>query len=384
MLALLPLLGCTADPGLPELDLPDVDALTEQGAPDLLTTHADASAVESAQDWQRVRRPELQVLLSHYVYGRAPTAVAVDSSAANELSGMVELDVALQGGPTLHVLVFVPDGDGPFPVVLGLNKCGNHTVSADERITRHDGWAEATCDAERGSRASYWDVESALQAGVAVATLHQSELDADDPLDAELGDGVHALYGPGGAPRSRWGTIAAWSWGLCHALDGLQAVPALDAERVYVFGHSRRGKAALWASATDERFAGVWAHQSGTGGQTLSRSYNGESVEAINTFFPHWFNDVFPDFGGHEERLPVDQHFLIAMSAPRPVLLTDGDQDSWADPEGARLASELAAPAWDLLGATDAEPEWALRPGEHYVGPEDWATALEWMGRHAR
>lgn len=142
-------------------------------------------------------------------------------------------------------------------------------------------------------------------------------------------------------------------------------------------GHSRRGKTALWATAQDLRVDGVWAHQSGTGGQALSRHREGESIGAVTLLFPHWFDDVFPRFDGQETRLPLDQHLLLALAAPRPLRATDGDEDAWADPEGARMAVELAAPVFEALEGP--EPVWDLRPGVHDVTPQDWVDALAWL-----
>ena len=170
-----------------------------------------------------------------------------------------------------------------------------------------------------------------VSSGYAVATFHESDIDPDKP---DFSDGVHAAIPVEVDENVRWGTIAAWSWGLRHVIDYLYEAPAIDSNRIVLFGHSRRGKTSLFTAAMDDRVDLVVSHQSGTGGAAISRSYNGESVKQINDRFPHWFNDVFPQFNENEEHLPIDQHELLALVAPRSALISNGADDLWADPAG--------------------------------------------------
>jgi hypothetical protein len=178
-------------------------------------------------------------------------------------------------------------------------------------------------------------------------------------------------------------------------IDWIEAEPSLDASRIAVVGHSRRGKTALLAGALDERIAMVVAHQSGRGGAAITRHLSGEPLLSLNAVFPSWFDDVFPTFAGYEDRIPFDQHMLIALSAPRLVLCTDGDEDAWADPDGALMAVRAAAPAWDLYGVPglleasgtpilDGRLSWHLRPGEHELTHADWDVFLDFASRHWR
>lgn len=379
-------LGCTGPRGAagpdasstpttphPPLSLPATLATPSEVPPDALVHH-DGRPVADPDDWRLHRRPDLLELFAHHVYGgSAVTADAsgnevvrtsVDGGTRIELEGQVE-------GLTLAIALWVPAGEGPFPVILGLNKCGNASVTL-EPVLDGGGWQQDDCEGP-GSRASYWDASQALAAGVGVATLHQSDIHPDD---ATYDDGVRRFATPD--HHDPWGAIGAWAWGLSRAVDLLVEVPEVDAERIVAFGHSRRGKTALWAAAQDERIGGVWAHQSGTGGATLSRSYGGESVQAVTLLFPHWFAPTFATFAERETHLPVDQHQLIALAAPRPVLVTDGDDDFWADPDGAARSVELAAEVYDFLGA-DARPEQQRRPGGHDVRADDWALAIDWL-----
>jgi hypothetical protein len=357
---------------------PEVDDLPEQvDPPDPFVTFFDGQPIESADDWSALRAPELRALFAHYLYGVSPGSPAVSVSVSAEHAdveggALTELAVDYGGAPTLHLALFLPPGGGPHPVILGLNKCGNDTVSAAPEVRVTESWQEPTCDPERGSRAGYWPISEALARGYAVATFHQSDVDPDD-VDDDRSDGVHPHFPLDADPEVAWGTVAAWSWGLSRAVDALEGRPEVG--EIMAWGHSRRGKAALWAAACDERIDATWAHQSGTAGAALSRSLEGESIEAITTLFPHWFNGLFPEFADRETRLPFDQHLLLALVAPRPLLVSDGADDWWADPAGAEQAVALSAPVFELLGGP--APVWRVREGEHEVRAEDWAAAMD-------
>jgi hypothetical protein len=345
---------------------PSFDDLPEQPAlPDPFTL-MDGTAVTSPADWNEKRRPELKALFEHYVYGVAPPAPGI-------LVSETAPDTAILGGqgllrqvtlrfsnlpgdnaPRIHLALFLPAStQGKVPVFLALNKCGNYEVLADPAI-RYDAatWCHDNCpktEAEgRGAKADFWCVPYLLSRGYAFATFHESDIDPDKH---DFNDGIHAAYGPSGDPAHRWGTIAAWSWGLRRCIDYLVTDPAIDAERICVTGHSRRGKTALLTAALDERVALVVPHQSGTGGMALSRNNDQETTERINRVFPHWFCDAFTWFDNHESRLPVDQHLLVALVAPRPLLDTAGLQDTWANYESALKNLRAADVVYKFLGA---------------------------------
>jgi len=237
------------------------------------------------------------------------------------------------------------------PVFLGLNKCGNHTVTADPRIhidetaRRHEncGGTEA-----RGAKADFWCVDYLIARGYGFATFHESEIDPDKH---DFTDGIHAHYDLPHPPEAQWGTLRAWAWGLSRCVDYLVTDPLVDANRIAAIGHSRRGKTALLATALDDRIAMVVPHQSGTGGMALSRDNDQETVKRINDHFPHWFNDNFAKFNDNEAALPFDQHLVAALIAPRPLLETMGLQDRWANYESSLQGIQAADPVYKLLGS---------------------------------
>lgn len=367
------LLGCAPEPALnDEIIYPHPDQLPEAvDPPDPFVRWSDGTAVTTVAEWD-ARRDELLTLFRYYEYGHEPALAETTVVATSNPSGTSrELSVEFEGG-AFRLLLLLPEGEGPFPVLLGQNACGNSAVAADLPLEPPSGWVDA--DHCEGGQDPYWPTAEALSRGVAVATFHQSDIQPDDPE----GTGVEQSLSVDAESDVAWGTIAAWSYGVSLATSVLLDQPDIEPDGIYVWGHSRRGKVALWSAALDTRIAGAWAHQSGTGGAALARTLGGESIAAINLLFPHWFNEWFPLFGGRETYFPTDQHLLIATIAPRPVLCSDGEDDAWADPAGAEQAVALATPVFDFLDAP--APQHTLRDGAHEVRAEDWAAAVEdWL-----
>ncbi len=355
-----------ADISLPTPDsLPDVEDLpTIEELPDPFTM-LDGTRIETPEQWYKYRRPELKLLFQHYMYGYRPEniqiTVTITQSGTKVLDGkaiLKEVEISFKqlkspDAPKIHLALFIPNqGDGPFPVFLGLNKCGNQTVIPDESVTVSKAWQHSNCgDSEnhgRGQKTDFWCVEDLVERGYAFATFHESNVDPDKH---DFTDGIHPHF-PNlpGPDESRWGTISAWAWGLQRCVDYLVKDTDIDNGRICLIGHSRRGKTALLAGAFDERVSLVVPHQSGTGGCALSRNNNQETVERINRVFPHWFNDTFTKFNDNEEQLPIDQHLLMALVAPRALLDTAGLQDTWANYESALRAIKAADSVWEFLG----------------------------------
>ena len=331
----------------------------------------DGSQVETPEDWYDKRRPELKALFQHYVYGYMPDAPGItakkEAEDAEILDGkgvLRQVVISTNGlpddAPKIHLALFLPKSAATdFPIFLALNKCGNFTVLDESAIIKNEAavYHDACPPLEelRGKDRDFWCIPYLISRGYGFATFHESDIDPD--MD-DFTDGIHPYYPElPGPDEARWGTIAAWAWGLQRAVDYLVTDPGVDAHKICVTGHSRRGKTALLAGAFDERIAVVNPHQSGTGGAALSRNNDQETVERINRVFPHWFNDVFPQFNDNEDKLPVDQHLLMALVAPRALIDTGGLQDTWANYEHALRALKAAAPVWEFLGVDGLKGE---------------------------
>lgn len=346
------------------------------------------------------------------VYGKTPAARKIEyevtSRDRNALGGTAvreQVTVWLTGsrqGPAMKLLVYKPKGaKGAVPAFLGPNFGGNQTVNADPGIDMSQSWQRPgkgvvehrATEATRGAAASRWHVEKVLARGYATATYYYGDV-FPDHADGRPQSILPAFQKEPAADD--WNAIGAWAYGLSRALDYLEKDKEIDARRVAVHGHSRLGKTALWAGAQDERFAIVISNDSGEGGAALARRTYGETVERINTAFPHWFNANFKKFNLRVADLPVDQHMLLALIAPRPVYVASAVEDRWADPRGEFLSALAADPVYRLLG-TDGlavrqmpgihEPVvsrigYHIRAGVHDVTEYDWEQFLNFADRH--
>lgn len=372
----------------------------------------DGKKVTTKEQWEKERRPELKKLFQHYMYGTAPEAPKVNAKIErtdpNALGGkatLKEITLTLQGidGPKIQLLLVIPNKrNGPAPVFVGMNFCGNHAVLDDPKIPLSKKWIYANqpgvknnraTEASRGKQKDVWNVEDIIDRGYAIALFYSGDIDPDR---SDVREGIHNHFGA----KYDWSTIGAWAWGYSRVIDYLVTDKDIDATRIIAVGHSRLGKTTLLAAAFDERIAVAIPHQAGCGGTGPSRPAIGnkgaESVERINKSFPHWFNDRFKQFSAEPERLPFDQHCLIAMCAPRPVLLSNAVEDKWANPDGQFELLVAADPVYRLVGAKgvasktmpavgklmDSPLGYWIRDGKHSMNRDDWRVFLDFADRH--
>lgn len=416
-LATLPagmLAAVAQDPNYDESKVPEYEL------PDPLIAN-DGTPVTDAETWNAKRRPEILELFKKYVYGRSPgrpenMTFEVFDEDKHALDGratrkQVTIHFSEQpDGPSLDLLMYVPNNvKGPVPAFLVLNFWGNHSILMDPAIKLSPSWMRdnpshaivdhLSTEASRGKSIPRWAVDEIIDRGYALVTYYYGDIDPD--FDDGFQNGVQPLFYEQGQTRPKedeWGSIGAWAWGLSRAMDYLETDDSIDHNKVAVMGHSRLGKTALWAGATDERFAIAISNNSGCGGAALSRRRYGEKVKRINTAFPHWFCTNFKAFNDREDELPVDQHMLVALIAPRPVYIASAVEDRWADPKGEFLSALNADPVYRLLGTaglgTEKMPEinepvhgtigYHIRSGEHDVTDFDWAAYLDFADKHLR
>ena len=371
----------------------------------------------SPEQWQTGRRAEVIDLYEQHVYGRTPVggrlAGAVVLSDVPALEGTarrreVRLDLAgPRGERSATMLVYSPAGaapDGGWPAFLGLNLLGNHSTTFEDDIPFSRGWIQFSTT-DRGDHVRRWPYAAILERGYAVATMAAGEIEGDYPRSGF--EGVRGMFAtrdellrPEDGDPSAWGTIGAWSFGLSRALDALGTLGDIDAGDVYVHGHSRLGKAALWTAAQDPRFAGAISNDSGCAGASLFRHAAGEDVRAIVDRYAYWFAPRFATYTGRDAELPVDQHLLIAAILPTPVHVASAVDDLHADPRGEFLSTVYASPIAELFGGRgtassgDVPPlppapasvgdellSYHLRSGGHDVLAEDWFHFLDFADR---
>ena len=400
--------------------LPEPAALpSSKQLPDPLVAF-DGTKIASKQQWAAKRKPELKRLFQHYMYGYFPApqgvSATVDRREADYFGGKATLkEITLRygpdGTPPIHLLLVTPNAKRPAPVFVGLNFNGNHTALDDPKVALPTAWMRENkvgvvdnraTDEGRGTDVGVWNIETIVDAGYGLATFYSGDVDPDRD---EPNDGIQPHFKAAGLTKDdahAWATLAAWAYGIHRVVDYLHQDDAIDTARIAVVGHSRNGKTALLAAAFDERIDLVIPSQAGCGGTAPSRGTVGESVKQINDRFPHWFNGTFKAFNEHTDKLPFDQHCLITLCAPRPVLLTNAVEDQWANPAGQFEVLKAAEPVYKLLGAegcaADAMPQtgklvdsnlgYWIRPGKHSMTKADWEVFLKFadaqFGREAQ
>lgn len=376
----------------------------------------DGTKVATKDDWAKKRVPELRGLFQMEMYGVYPfgkvkassKVLFEDAKAFGGKGTLKEVELTLfEKAPPIYLLVALPNErpKAGAPVFVGLNFSGNHTLTEDDRVRIPGGWMydkkfgakdfKATADG-RGKAKGVWPLEDIVKAGYAVVTCYNGDIMEDRVGGAGL---MHFASPPPPGVKSpnQTATIMLWAWGIHRMVDYAVGEKWCDAKRVAVVGHSRLGKTALLAGAFDDRIACVFPHQAGCGGTGPSRHADekAESVKRINTSFPHWFSDTFKTYNDDPDKLPIDQHELLALCAPRPVLYSNAAEDLWANPSGQFDMLKRATPVYELLGVKgveagampaegkllDSRLGYWIRAGKHEMNAEDWKTFLAFADR---
>lgn len=384
-------------PNYDESKVPDYEL------PDIL------KATQGKTEWETERRKEILQLFEEHVYGKTElggvkTSFTVVEENRNALCGkavMKEIVCKLERNGKTHnfsILLFTPSKSEKAPVFVGLNFYGNHTVHYNKSIDISDKWVgnkaefmifnNKADERSRGVRAYRWPVEQIIDIGYGIATIYAGDIDPD--FDDGFKNGIHSIL-----DETSMATVGAWAAGLSKAMDYFETDADVDEANIAVFGHSRLGKAALWAAAQDERFKAVISNESGCGGAALSKRQFGETVRRINSSFPHWFAGKFKDYNENEEALPVDQHMLISLIAPRAVYVGSAQGDQWADPRGEYLSLKLADKIYEIYGEERLPLEspdvnksqqigkrgYHIRSGKHEVTRLDWLHYLDFADK---
>jgi hypothetical protein len=371
---------------------------------------ANGKRVKDAKTWTEKRRPEIVRLFEENQYGRAPGRPAdmsfdvfeKDTPAFDGKAIRRQVTIyfsANKNGPKMDLLVYVPKGAAkPVPLLLNISFSANSSTVADPGVRVGEIWGrdKKKVPAPEGRSFGRIDVPRLLNAGYGFATFYYGDVDPD--FLGGVPYGVRALYLKPGQTEpapDEWGAIAAWAWGMSRAMDYLETDKAVDARRVAIYGVSRLGKTVMWAGARDTRFAMVIASCSGEGGAALSRRNYGETIAHLvaPTRYPYQFCANYAKWANRVNEFPVDANLLVALMAPRPVLLQTGNQDYWSDPKGEFLAAVAAGPVYQLFGKQGLETDqwppagtpifhtigYYMHDGGHGTLPGDWDQFLAFM-----
>lgn len=347
--------------------------------PDVL--HANGISITTADQWNKSGRPAIIELFRNNIYGRVPTTsytqkykIINDSIIMDGIVHQKMIDIEIISGLkslTIHLYIYTPVGAGKsFPAFLLID---NFKSSTDPK-----------------TKSDFFPVKEALKRGYGMAVFSSSDIDPDN-FD-NFRDGIHGLLDKNPRTDDAWGTIAAWAWGASRCMDYLQTDKDIKHGEIAIIGHSRGGKTALWAGAEDPRFSMVISNESGAGGAALARRRYGETVEKLNTGFPHWFCSNYKKFNNNEESMPVDMHMLLALIAPRALYVDCADEDLWGDPKGSYLSLYNAVPVYKLLGYSSDIPMsmpplekqlisgkvgFHIRGGSHALLLKDWNRIMD-------
>jgi hypothetical protein len=383
--------------------------------PDLLTL-LDGQKVADTQIWKKRRRPEIMRLLVQNQFGRTvgntrDVSFTVFDQGTSVFEGRAlrkQVTIHFGKGPEADLLIYLPaNSEKPSPLLFNISILANCQTVNDVGVKEGEIWngEQKRVRAGKGSPFPKIDVMQFIERGYGFATIYYGDIEPD--FKEGLPYGIRSQYLKSGqalpAP-DEWGAIAAWAWGLSRAMDYFEADSGIDAGRVAITGVSRLGKTALWAAASDPRFAMAIPSCSGQGGAALSRRNYGETIKLITLpqRYGYQFCENYAKWGDTPNKAPMDAHMIIALMAPRPVLLQTGDADKWSDPMGEFKAAEAAEPVYELFGkkglGTERIPPsgtpilhdigYYMHKGGHGMfaadGSSDWNVYLDFMDMHLK
>lgn len=356
--------------------------------PEILTS-LSGEKITNIADWENIRRDELLNLFATYVYGIRVEEKPKDlsfhiNSTDTDFKGLgityKKIDIKFYGY-SFPVKVFTPSNiKKPVPAFVYIM----HEYQSD------------MFDLETEPNASVVPVINIVDRGYAVAVMPTVNVALDWEHHDEHKSGVYSVLQPDPAKRSdaSWSTISAWAWGASRVLDYLESDMDINSSNVGVIGHSRSGKAALWCGATDTRFAYVVSNNSGCMGSAMIRGKIGERIKDIN--ITDWFCENFKKYNEREEMLPIDQHMLLALIAPRLLYVASASLDDWSDPESELRSCKLAGRVYEMYGKNglimDEKPRYNkayhagtiayhVREGDHEICEFDWDRFIDFADK---
>lgn len=380
--------------------------------PDALTCN-DGTKVTDASTWENKRRPEVLEYFYSQEYGRTPKdiiKVSYKTLTKNKraLNGKATCEQVrfsfTNGKSTIEaiLLMYIPNNrKGKLPVFVGYNFKGNASTSMDSTIFYSPSFyffkSPDPLIWVRGNQKNRWPFEKIIDRGYAVVTMCYHDIFPDKPDMMEHSvSSLFPNYNPNSTASDGWQAIGVWAWGSSRIVDFLQTQKWVDLNKIAIIGHSRQGKAALWAGAQDTRFRVVISNDSGCGGAALFKRVYGENVYRITKIFPQWFCPAFNQYIKNEAKMPFDQHELIALIAPRFAYVASAKEDLWSDPKGEFLSAYNAGPVYKLYGLSGLDSDvmppynqpimkdigYHIRTGIHDVTDYDWEQYMNFCDIH--
>lgn len=363
----------------------DESKVGEYTLPELLITE-NGQTISTSEQWENIRRPEILKLFEDHVYGQVPKdfdyikfkVTNKDKKAMDGKATLKEVAITVKRNKksvTMNLMMFTPNKvKKPVPMFLVINHRGIKTM-----------------DVTRQNKDGFWPAEEVIEAGYGISGFDVIDVSPDDKV--KFSEGIlDQLYPEQLEMDNGMRGLGAWGWGAARAIDYFEKDKSVDAAKIISVGHSRGGKSSLWFGAQDKRVAITISNESGNSGAALSRRNFGETVDRITTNFPYWFCPNYRQYAGNEDKLPVDQHMLIALIAPRAVYVASAAEDLWADPKGQYLGLKEVQPVYNLYDIeTNLPPEmpevneqiirqhmgFHNREGKHNMTPYDWQQFIK-------
>lgn len=373
--------------------------------PDVLVMN-DGTRVTTPEQWSK-RREEMRRTLAYYATGQMPpppgNVKGQVVSAETVLEGKVRYrQVRLTFGPqerlSLNIGVFTPQASRPLPAIILLNGTppgaaalprlpnGPNQGKGENVLVLVGPEPPAVLPAPPPApplEKVAAQHENVFRRGFALVVFNPNDC-AEDTTLRNL-DGSWAFrntrFYPA-YPGYDWGILAGWAWGASRIADYLETDTAIDKTRMIVTGASRSGKAAMIAAAFDDRLMGapVVTGGGGIGAYRFAGPNRSETLDLMETKYPNWFSPNLVEFRGQRERLPFDQHFFLALAAPRPFIALEGETDTISLPEAVRQSVAHADPAYALLGMKGRIAIHYSQHG-HAFTAEDWTAMMDYFTR---
>lgn len=369
----------------------------------------NGKTIKNCKEWEANKAFWIEKF-SDNVYGKTPIERPKIQSKVLESKLVFEgkatrerIEVSFPEYPSvqkIEILVYKPSKRlEKYNLVMGLNFRGNHSITDESDVPINQHWASngdfsqnhKFIEKGRGSEKHRWPIQLAIENDAILATAYYGDIEPDHPEGWK--SGIRSVLGDRNA-KENWGAVGAWAWGMSQMLDVLIEKYEVNTKNIFLTGHSRIGKAALWAAVQDPRFTHINSNNSGEGGAALYSRNFGETINDLNRSFPHWFAKKFSDFNHQSEKLGLDSHVLISLLAPRPIYVASAAEDLWADPKGEFLGLKNAEPVYKLYKVKSdlAFPKvdspihgvlsYHVRSGKHDINQYDWQQYFKFMNAY--
>ena len=390
----------------------DESKVPNYALPDVLTCN-DGTKVTDVSGWENKRRPEVLEYFYSQEYGRTPTdkikvsyrTLSNNKRALNGKATCKQVRFSFTNGKNIVeaiLLMYIPNNrKGKLPVFVGYNFKGNTSTTMDSTIFYSPSFyffkSPDPLIWKRGNQNNRWPFEKIIDRGYAIVTMCYHDIFPDKPDMMEHSvSSLFPNYNPNSTASDKWQAIGVWAWGSSRIVDYLQTQKWVDMNKIAIMGHSRQGKAALWAGAQDTRFRVIISNDSGCGGAALFKRVYGENAYRITKITPQWFCPAFNQYINNEAKMPFDQHELIALIAPRFAYVASAKEDLWSDPKGEYLSAYNAGPVYKLYGLSGLDSNmiptynqpimkdigYHIRTGIHDVTDYDWEQFMDFCDMH--